>query len=76
MKVKTFFGWLLLVVGAFVAVLSGGCTVYFMVQNIMNSTDRGDIVIPLAVGGIPCIISTLVYHFGKWLLRKESKDGP
>lgn len=75
MNVKTFFGGLLTAVGGIVAVLSGGCTLYFMMENIQNSTDRGDILIPLAVGGIPCVLGILAYLGGKWLLRRGRDAG-
>jgi hypothetical protein len=76
MKTRQFFGWFLYAVGGFVAVLSGGCTVYFMMHNIMYSTDRGDLLIPLMVGGIPFVISLLWFFLGRALLRSgnDAKD--
>lgn len=82
MNVRIFFGWLLLAVGGLVAVLSGGCTLFFVIGNIRSSTDHGDLLIPLAVGGIPFVLGILAYHGGRWLLRRgrsaaaEKKDEP
>lgn len=74
MDAKTFFGWLLMIVGGLGALFSGGCTVVIFANDVWESMTRTyhhfDIgILALFVGGIPCLIFLAFFRWGRRLTR-------
>ena len=61
----------LMVLGGLIAVLSGGCTVIFL----LILSGEGALAVPdalaiLGVGGIPCAVGVGVFFVGWWIRRR------
>lgn len=69
MTVRSFFGGLLCLIGGLLALLSGGCSLFF----VFGGMDLESLPLVLLVGGIPFIIGLLLYKWGSSLLKAESK---
>ena len=71
MTVRKFFGGLLMVIGALAAVFTGGCTLFFLIITFADGLP--DISIALTIGGVPFLISLVIFGLGKliWPPREE-----
>ena len=68
---KRYTAYGLMVLGGLIAVLSGGCTVIFL----LILSGEGALAVPdalaiLAVGGIPCAVGIGVFFVGWWIRRR------
>ena len=75
--VVRFFGWLLMGIGALIAVTTGACTVYSLTTLVTGATGgSGDYgaaggwaLIVLLVGGIPCLVGVGLFFIGRQILK-------
>lgn len=70
MSVKQFFGWLLVVIGVLIMLLSGGCSLYFLIGTL--GADPGLYSLVLLFGGIPFLIGWGLYAGGRKLAGKKA----
>jgi hypothetical protein len=74
---KMLFGGILLAIGGLIALLSGACSMWFLVSIIGSATgaDAGGIImLVLFVGGIPFAIGLGLFFWGRSLVRSARED--
>ncbi|MEZ0224611.1 MAG: hypothetical protein ACAH83_08665 [Alphaproteobacteria bacterium] len=78
MSARIFFGWILMLVGLLIALVSGGCIVTFGVPEVLHKIDQGrwgrvgEMLLTLSlVGGIPFIIGVLLMRGGRRMSRSD-----
>lgn len=77
--VAQFFGWLLMGVGALIALTTGACTAYFLTAPVlgagMGSAGEflGWAVMVLAIGGLPCLVGVGLFFIGRALSRPRAR---
>lgn len=72
MTVRGFLGGLLIFIGGTGALLSGGCTLSFMLGSVADSNfSAQNMGLFLMVGGIPFLVSLVVLWAGKAILKHQ-----
>ncbi len=66
---RSFFGWLLLLVGGLMMTLCGLCTAVFFVAGLMPHGDASFTAMSLFIGGIPTAIGVGLFIAGRSLTR-------
>lgn len=70
MSIKAFSGWMLLAIFGVAALSSGGCTLFFLADELKNF--RMDALpLILLIGGVPFIIFWSLAYLGYRLVTKE-----
>ncbi len=79
MSVRVFFGALIMAIGWMFAVLTGGCTLFFLFQMLSDAITGNpyvgvsDISLLLMVGGIPFLIGVGIIKIGS-IIRGKSEE--
>lgn len=75
MRVKAFFGGILMVVGALTMLFSGGCSLFLLASTFNQGGGSSIIPLVLIIGGIPFLVGLGFFSSGKILMRcnDESK---
>lgn len=78
MTIKSFFGGLLMAVGGLTAVLSGLCSLTFVLGGIGEVIRQpgnfwGSAGALAVFGGIPFCVGLLLYKAGQWLRKKDKE---
>jgi hypothetical protein len=68
MKEKDFFGFAVMAVGCLIMLLSGGCSIWYLIKG-----QGGLPVIVLVVGGIPFLLGMALFALGS---ISDGKSGP
>jgi len=75
MTVKGFFAGALMAIGGLVAVLSGGCSLFFLGILIFEGSDVyvnfGTVAF---IGGIPFAVSAVLFLIGRWLRSSKRNE--
>lgn len=79
MSVRGFFGGLFLVIGGLTAILSGGCTVLFIIVFLNEALASGKdlsaffnaLWVPFMFGGIPFIAGVILFWIGRLIRGKR-----
>jgi hypothetical protein len=74
MTVKNFFGYSCCVLGLIVAVLCGGCTLFFVLTSMFQHGGGTTVGIALAVGGLPALAGFGIHKIGIAILRKKPEE--
>jgi phosphate/sulfate permease len=81
--VAQFFGWLLMGVGALIALTTGACTAYLLTTAVFGSVNSmyfgglaSWIVMVLAIGGLPCAIGVGLFFVGRAISRPRARRRP
>ena len=69
---KTFFGYLLLIVGGFVLLTAGLCGGYCVILFLIEGGDAEVFLMILLFAGVPLLIGGIMYFCGKALLRSRN----
>ncbi len=75
MTVKDFFSGALMAIGGLVAVLSGGCSLFFL--GILIFEGGGGYVhfeTISVIGGVPFAVSTVFFFTGRWLRSSKRNE--
>ena len=80
MLARDFFGGLFLVIGGLIAILSGGCTLLFIIVFLNEALASGkdlsaffDVLwVPLLFGGIPFIAGVILFWIGRLIRGKRN----
>jgi hypothetical protein len=75
-----FLGWLLMGVGALIALTTGACTAFFLTMPMLQgggSAGVGEVMgwvgLVLAVGGLPCLVGICLFFVGRAISRPRSR---
>lgn len=73
MRVKGFFGGILMVCGALIILLSGGCSIIFLASTLGQGAWT---ILPLVavIGGIPFLLGLALFSGGKRLMKPDDES--
>ena len=72
---RSFFGWMLLLIGGLMTALCGLCTAVFFVGGLIDRGDASFSVLSIFIGGIPTAIGLGLFIGGRALLRPSQNVG-